>query len=207
MNSQVGIRRNDSTSREIHTLPHQVTTNTSLLGLEPLCQRFERTSTPLSDLRHSPHFIVDECSHVVLKCLLKLLNDNVGFPVLDSSFESNVGLDNVDKLMGEIILRRLSTPSHDDRGTDVKRRHGHHRDAHPLRTSPSNVESKSFNLVIPHLFEDINGLLSTHELLLIPTTPWNSFHLISILNFHVQSHLGILWLIPIAVIALLFGAN
>ena len=55
--------------------------------------------------------------------------------------------------------------------------------------------------------QDVNGFLSTHELLLVPTAASNTFHLIRILNFHMQPHLGILWLISITVLALLFGTE
>ena len=33
INGQVGVRGDDSTSREVHSLTHQVTTDTTLLGL------------------------------------------------------------------------------------------------------------------------------------------------------------------------------
>ena len=33
INGQVGVRGDDGTSREVHSLPHQVTTDTTLLGL------------------------------------------------------------------------------------------------------------------------------------------------------------------------------
>ena len=53
----------------------------------------------------------------------------------------------------------------------------------------------------------VNSLLGTQELFLIATASWNTFHLISILDLQMQTHLGVLWLIPIAVITLLFGAD
>jgi hypothetical protein len=54
----------------------------------------------LGDLWHSAHFIVDECSTIVLQGLLELLDDNVGLAIFDGSLQCNVGLDNVDKLEG-----------------------------------------------------------------------------------------------------------
>ena len=55
--------------------------------------------------------------------------------------------------------------------------------------------------------QDVNDLLSTQELFLIATASGGTFHLISILDFHMQSHLGILWLKAIAMITLLLRAD
>ena len=55
--------------------------------------------------------------------------------------------------------------------------------------------------------QDVNDLLSTQELFLIATVSGGTFHLISILDFHMQTHLGILWLKAIAVVALLLRTD
>ena len=55
--------------------------------------------------------------------------------------------------------------------------------------------------------QDVNDLLSTQELFLIATASRGTFHLIGILDFDMQSHPGILWLITIAVITLLLRAD
>ena len=55
--------------------------------------------------------------------------------------------------------------------------------------------------------QDVNDLLSAQELLLIATASGGAFHLISILDFHMQSHLCILRLKSVAVITLLLRAD
>jgi len=89
----------------------------------------------------------------------------------------------------------------------VEGRNGHDRNAHPLRPRPRYVKPKRFHIFIPHLFEDINGLLSAQELLLVPTAARNTFHFIRILNFHMQPHLGVFGLVTIAMITLLFRTD
>mmetsp|Transcript_13591 Transcript_13591/g.28839 ORF Transcript_13591/g.28839 Transcript_13591/m.28839 type:complete len:267 (+) Transcript_13591:3964-4764(+) len=143
----------------------------------------------------------------MLQRLLELFHDDVRLSVLDGRLERNVRFDNVHELMGEIILGALGSSSHDNGGADVEGWDGHDGDAHPFGTGPGDIESEGFDFVVPHLFEDIHHLPRTQKLLLIPATPRHSLHLIHILNLHMQPHLGILGLIPIAMIALLLGSD
>ncbi len=55
--------------------------------------------------------------------------------------------------------------------------------------------------------QDINSLLSTQELLLITTASKTTFHLRRVLNFDMQSHLGVLRLKAIAMVTLLLGTD
>mmetsp|Transcript_21076 Transcript_21076/g.34771 ORF Transcript_21076/g.34771 Transcript_21076/m.34771 type:complete len:233 (-) Transcript_21076:473-1171(-) len=109
--------------------------------------------------------------------------------------------------MCQVIFRRHGSAPHNHRGAHVKGRNGHDRDAHPLWPRPRYVKPKRFNIFIPHLFEDIDGLLSAQELLLVPTAARNTFHFIRILNFHMQSHLGVFRLVSITVVTLLFRTD
>ena len=93
MVGKVGIGSDDSTSRKINTLPHEISANTAFLRLETLAQCLERSTTPLCHLWHSTQFIINEGTAVVLEGLLKLLDDDVGLTIFDGSLQSNVGFE------------------------------------------------------------------------------------------------------------------
>mmetsp|Transcript_12737 Transcript_12737/g.24304 ORF Transcript_12737/g.24304 Transcript_12737/m.24304 type:complete len:358 (-) Transcript_12737:381-1454(-) len=203
VNSQVRIGRNHRTRRKVDALPHQIAANTPLLRLKPLTQRLERPPAPLRNLRHPPHLVIAKRRHVVLQRLLELLHDDIGFAVLDGRLEGDVGFDDVDELVGEVVLGGLGASAHDDGGSDVEGGDGHDGDAHPFGTGPGDVETEGFDFFVPHLFEDIHGLRRTQKLLLIPATPRHPLHLIRVLDLQMQPHPRILGLKSIAVIALL----
>ena len=138
--------------RKVNTFPHKISTNTPFLRLKPLTQRLERPTTPLSNLRHPIQFIIIERRNIMLKSLLELLHDNVRLTILDGSLQRNVGFDNVDELMSQIVLGGLGAAPHDDGGTDVEGGHGHDGDAHPFGTGPGDIEPEGFHLFVPHLF-------------------------------------------------------
>lgn len=48
---QVGVRCDDSTGREVHTLTHQITSDTSFLTLKPLFEGFQRAPRLLHCLK------------------------------------------------------------------------------------------------------------------------------------------------------------
>ena len=55
---KVGVRRDDSTGREVHSLPHQVPTHPTFLALQTLLDRLEWPPAPLQSLRNVSHMTV-----------------------------------------------------------------------------------------------------------------------------------------------------
>jgi len=106
---------------EIHTLSHQVTTNTPLFPLKTLHDSFQRPSRSLCDLRHSPQLIVHKGSHIMLQTLLELFDDGLRFTIGDGGLESNIGLDDIYNLVRQVILTRTRPATHVHTRTDVQR--------------------------------------------------------------------------------------
>mmetsp|Transcript_25875 Transcript_25875/g.74824 ORF Transcript_25875/g.74824 Transcript_25875/m.74824 type:complete len:428 (-) Transcript_25875:47-1330(-) len=202
MNTQVGIGGNDRTGTEVDTLAHEVTTNTTLLALETLLNRLEGAAGTLSNLRHATNLVVHQGRHVVLQTLLELLHDDLRLSVRDGILQSNVGLDDVDELMGQIILRAHGATAHGNAGPNVDGRDGQDLNQEPLGSGPRDVQSKRLHVLLPHAAEDLHGLGSGKELLPIAATG-NVVHLVRELRLNVQTNLGVLGLVAIAVIALL----
>ena len=202
MNTEVGIGGNDRTGTEIDTLAHEVATNTTLLTLETLLNRLERTTGTLSDLRHAADLVVHKGRNVVLQTLLELLHDDLRLTVGDGILQSNVGFDDVDKLMRQIILRAHGATAHGHARPNVDGGNGQDLNQEPLGTGPRDVQSKRLHVLLPHAAEDLHSLGGGKELLPIATAG-NVAHLVRELSLKVQTNLGVLGLMSIAVIALL----
>mmetsp|Transcript_24871 Transcript_24871/g.58302 ORF Transcript_24871/g.58302 Transcript_24871/m.58302 type:complete len:405 (-) Transcript_24871:178-1392(-) len=202
MNTEVGIGGDDRAGTEIDTLAHEVATNTTLLTLETLLDCLERATGPLSNLRHATDLVVHQGRDVVLQTLLELLHDDLGLSVRDGILQSNVGLNDVDELMRQIILRAHGATAHGNAGPNVDGRNGQDLNEKPLGTGPRDVQSQRFSVLLPHAAEDLHGLGSGEELLPVATAG-NVVHLVRELRLKVQTNLGVLGLVTVAVIALL----
>lgn len=136
----VRIRRNDRTSREVDTLSHQVTANTSRLGTEARLQCAERTSRPLSRRSQTLDVIVHIRCHVVLNHGRVLVNHLGRLALVEFVTQTLVVAKNVNQLVGEVILHPLIVIHH-NRGTNRQGRHGQHGTNHPLGTRVLVVEA------------------------------------------------------------------
>lgn len=117
-----------------------------------MTQRLQGPAAPLRDLGHPAHLVVVECADVVLQRLLELLHDDVRLAILYGRPERDVGLDDIDKLVGEVVLGGVGAASHDNGRADVEGGDGHDGHAHPLGAGPGDVQSEGFDLVVSHLF-------------------------------------------------------
>mmetsp|Transcript_19703 Transcript_19703/g.55021 ORF Transcript_19703/g.55021 Transcript_19703/m.55021 type:complete len:611 (-) Transcript_19703:453-2285(-) len=202
VNSQVGIGGNDGARRKVDTLSHEVPAQPSLLSLEALLQGLEGTATALRDLGHPPELVVHKGRNVVLQGLLELLDDNVGFSVLNGVAEGNVALDDVDQLVGQIVFRGGST-AHADTGPDVRRRDRQDLDQQPIGSGVGRVEAQDFHVLLLHGLEDLDGLRPAQELLRVATRGAPTGVVVHIFRLQVKADLGEFRLRSLAVLALL----
>ena len=138
----------------------------------------------------------------MLETLLKLFDDNLRLSIRDCVLEGDVGLYNVYELVGQVVLRAHGATAHGDRWADVDGGDGHDRDAQPLWAGPSYVKAQRFHVLLAHPAEDLHGLGGGKELLPIATAG-DAVHLVGELGLKMKADLGILWLVAVAVFALL----
>mmetsp|Transcript_2096 Transcript_2096/g.4946 ORF Transcript_2096/g.4946 Transcript_2096/m.4946 type:complete len:419 (-) Transcript_2096:402-1658(-) len=201
VNTQVWIGRNDGTCREIDTLSHEISTQSPLLSLETLLDSFERPTAALRDLGHSPDFVVHKGRHIVLECLLELFYNNVRFSVRNGISQRNVALDNIDELMGQIVLRGRS-PTHAHTGSNVQGWHRQDLHQQPIGAGVGRVQTQNFHILLLHGLKDLDRLGSAQKLFRV-TTGGTTAILVRILGFDVQSDLGEFRLGSLAVLATL----
>ncbi len=103
---EVRIWRDDRPGGEVDSLPHEVAPDPSLLPIEPGLDGLERPPALLHGLGQTRHVVVDERGHVELEHL-DVLRDDVGCRArLLVPRQLVVGLDDVGKLVREIVLER-----------------------------------------------------------------------------------------------------
>jgi hypothetical protein len=201
VNTQVWIGRNDGTRREIDTLSHKISTQTPLLSFEALLNGFEWPTTTLGNLGHSPDFVVHKSRHVVLECLFKLLYNNIGFSVRNGISQGNVAFDNINELMGQVILRGCST-THADTGSNMQGWDGQDLHQQPIGPGMHGVQTQNFHILLLHALKDLDRLRSTQKLFRVATRGTAAI-VLGILGFDVQANLGNFRLGSLAVIATL----
>mmetsp|Transcript_62514 Transcript_62514/g.165895 ORF Transcript_62514/g.165895 Transcript_62514/m.165895 type:complete len:232 (-) Transcript_62514:826-1521(-) len=127
----VRVSANDAPRAEIHTLTHEVPSQTPLFGLQPGTDRVERSLGFGDRLRNPDDGIVAEGVNVVLQELAELADDVFASSCFNLGMQHLVGLDDVHKLGGAVILRSLSAKG--DRRSHVWRRDRHVSDDQVLR--------------------------------------------------------------------------
>mmetsp|Transcript_11451 Transcript_11451/g.22494 ORF Transcript_11451/g.22494 Transcript_11451/m.22494 type:complete len:848 (-) Transcript_11451:1065-3608(-) len=164
VNTQVGICRNHSTGRKIHTFTHEVTTHTTLLTNKTLTKRFQRLSALLACLSLVRQLVIHKGGAVVLQHLDILIQHVICVTISLTVEHGQVGLDNVTQLVSKIILTASST-THTHTGAHLGWRHREDLKNEPGRMAPLGVKAQLANIIIGYLFEDLKSLLSGESLL------------------------------------------
>ena len=102
--------------QEVNMLPYEIAADAALTGLDELAYCLKGTAAPLHELRYHVCLVVVEGPDIVLEGLLKLIHDEVGLQVLDGDLEVEVGFDNVDQLVDEVVFGGFGANPHDHRG-------------------------------------------------------------------------------------------
>jgi len=136
----VGIGRNDGAGREVHTLAHQIAADTAGLGTEARLESTKRTARALGSRLESLDLIVHIGGNVVLQHCSVLVDRLDGLALVNLVAETLVVAENVDQLVGQVVLHALVVVHH-DRRADGQRRHSKNCADHPLGAGEARAES------------------------------------------------------------------
>ena len=141
------VARDDSTSRKVDALTHEVPAHAAFLALDALADRLDRLSVAVLCLGLSRDLVVVHSRNVVLQELLLLLlcaRRGRSFPQL---LETEIGLDYVCQLEGDVVLATRPLFSH-DRRTYMRRGHRNHCHHHPVWAAEARVEPKHNGVLV-----------------------------------------------------------
>ena len=148
----IRIRRDHRTSGEVDALSHQITPHTTCLRTEARLQSTERTSRALGGGSETLDVVVDVGRHVVLHHRGVLVDHLRRLALVELVAQALVVAQNIDELVGQIILHALVVVHHNGRA-NRQRRNRQDRANHPLRPREGVVEPKLVAGLIRHTLE------------------------------------------------------
>ena len=152
------IGRDDGTCGEVNTLSGQVGSETSLLSLQPLCEGLQGTSGPVPRGRDSGCLVVEVGGDVVLQKLPEVLDDELGCSRVTVLPEPLVDPEDIDQLVGEVILGSVSGVEGDG-GPDGHGGHCECGEDHPLGSAGAGVDTEGDEVVVGDPLEPLTDLL------------------------------------------------
>lgn len=167
MDPQIGIGGNDRPSRKIDSFPHEIATQSTFLGLQPLRNGFEWATAALCDLRHPANLIVHERSNVVLECEFELFHHHGRFATGNGLLQTEIRFDNVHQLVRQIVFGTLRSTSNRHGRSHVQRWDGQHLYEQPIGPSVRNIQSEQLLIFIADLLKDFYARFTRQELLRI----------------------------------------
>ena len=147
VNPQVRVWGDDSPSTEVHSLAHQVSSDSPFFTLQPGLNGLQRSATFLHGSWETRHVVIRQRGHVELKHLDVLQDDVGGRPLLLVPDQLVVGLQDVRQLVGQVILIPGRAKHHHGR-SDAERRHGHSRDQHPVRSGELGIHAEDVAFLV-----------------------------------------------------------
>ncbi|KAH3683660.1 hypothetical protein WICPIJ_005344 [Wickerhamomyces pijperi] len=105
---QVRITGNNSTSREINTLPHQVTSDTTFLTLKTSTDGLDWTTRLLQGLRLTGNIVIHIGGDVELQQGLEFSDDVLWRTIHFQLLDVDVGLHDISQFISQIIFTSLS---------------------------------------------------------------------------------------------------
>jgi len=151
---------------EVHALPGQRAAEPALLALEALGERLQRPAGAVARRRRPADLVVHERRDVVLQQLPEVLDDELGSAGLAVLHEPLVDADDVDQLVGEVVLGALTVVQRDG-GTRRHRRHRQHGQNHPLGSGAFGVDAERLEVLAGDVLEpvaDVRGHQLVHVL-------------------------------------------
>ena len=170
VDGEVGVGGDDGTGGEVHTLTGQVGPEPSLLTLEPLGQGLEGPSGPVPCGRDSGGLVVEVGGDVVLQELPEILDDELGCTVVTVLPEPLVDPEDIDQLVGEVILGPVSGLQGDG-GPDGHGGNGEGGEDHPLGPADGGVHSERPEVVVGDPLEPLADLEGGQLLVVLVDDP------------------------------------
>ena len=152
------IGRDDRTRGEVHTLSGQVGSETSLLTLEPLGQGLQGTAGPVPRRRDTGRLVVEVGGDVVLEQLPQVLDDQLGGTGVTVLPEPLVDPQDVDQLVGQVVLGPVSGVEGDG-GPHGHGRDGQRSEHHPLGPAGGGLDSEGDEVLVGDPLEPLADLL------------------------------------------------
>ena len=149
----VRIRRNHGTRGELHTLSLNVVADAALLGPQTLLHRLQRTTGALGGRRHAGNLVIHERRHVILEHRVLVLNQILPQIVIDLVLEAIVRHDDLEQLVGQVVLGALIVVLDDGRA-HLGRRNRHDGADHPIRATPEAVEAHEIHVLVRDATEE-----------------------------------------------------
>ena len=138
----IGVGRNDGPCGKVHPLAHEVAPHPTGLGAQAGLERLERAARALGGGGHALDVVVDVGGHVKLEVERVLLDIVSGLALVDLLTELLVAADNVDELVGEVVVHALVVV-HDDGRTDGEGRDGEHGADHPGGAAVAGIKAEN----------------------------------------------------------------
>lgn len=140
----IGVGRNDGPCGKVHPLAHEVAPYSPGLGAQAGLEGLERAAGPLRCGGHALDVIVDVGGDVKLEVERVLLDIVSGLTLVDLLSELLVAADNVDELVGEVVVHALVVV-HDDGRTDGEGRDGEYGADHPGGAAVAGIKAENAN--------------------------------------------------------------
>ena len=153
LDGDVRVRRDHGTGGELHALALEIVADATLLRAEALADGLEGATRTLSGLTDTRQIVVHEGGDVELEQQGPLVDRALLRALRDETLEVGVGLDNVDELLCEIVLRALVVVL-EHGGTHLRRRDGEYSTHHPVGAAPEPVESHKVHVLVADTAEE-----------------------------------------------------
>eukprot|EP00958_Prasinococcus_capsulatus_P026051 scaffold4543_cov350-Prasinococcus_capsulatus_cf.AAC.1 len=150
----VGVGRDHRARREVDALAHQVAADAPLLALEALRDGLDGPPRALRAHGHPGDGVVHVGHDVVLQHLLEVLEEVLRGAQLLLLPQPVVGAHDLRQLVRQVVLGARGGVHHDARA-DRGRRHGQHREHHPVGARVARVEPQHAAVLVADLLEDL----------------------------------------------------
>ena len=165
-NTQVRIRRNNRTRRELDALSLNVVTDASLLASQTLLDRLEWTTAALGRRRDTRNIIVHQRRYMILYHVCHLINDILTRTSLDFLLKGLIVFNDIEQFVGQVIFRALIVVLH-HRRTNLRRRDAQHRANHPIRAAPVTTETHEIHVLVRNTAKQAMNVLHFQRLQLL----------------------------------------